>query len=292
MKRTLLVSILVILSSCNKEEIFSPDRYIETENIQLGSYMVLNKEFIYSKKQLASVNFKNGSQLTFEYNSDKTVKRIVSSEKNNTYAVLSYKDKKVSLIQYYEEGNLARENVFSRKDKGVINQIESYVYDGFAAESSLSAMLFSETKSMPETIRKAHKSGGKSLYAVQNITYEKDNIFRVRLSYAQNDNVSLYSTTSYTYDSKKNPYYGLPYAFLQLTGYSKNNVIFSRMYKENDKYKSMVTTENTYTYEKKYPVYCSTRIDSTYAIHFDANNLPDQWQTDSKRLAYEYFYKK
>jgi hypothetical protein len=283
---------LLGLSSCRKDEVFAPDRYVETESRQNGSYMTLSKRFDYSGKQLTSVFLAVGQNtLTFEYNKDKTVKKIMSSDKSSRYAELFYDDKRINRICYYDDGKLARESLFSRKEKtNTINKVESYVYDGFASESILAGLLFSETEFMPEEMRKAHKSGEKSLYAVQNITYEKDNISRVRLSYAENNEIRLHATITYTYDDKKNPYYGLPYALFQLTGYSKNNVTKAILSFENDKAKTMISLNNHYTYEKKYPVYCSTEKNTTYIVAI-VDGKP-QWTTDITHSAIEYTYKK
>jgi hypothetical protein len=287
------------LCTCNKREIFSPSRYIETEKFQSGSNLIeVIKQFTYSKKnQLTSVWIKEGNTtLTFEYNKDKTIKKINSSEMNNTcYAELFYENKLITHIYYYENNRLAREGVFSRKGKkDHINKIENYVYDGFSPKSEhiLSDFLFPETKNMPDIIRKRHKDACKSLYSVQNITYENENISRVRLSFVANGQTNLYSTTSYDYDNKHNPYYGLPYAFMQLTGYSKNNETYARTSLENDKYKTMIIVKSDYIYEKKYPTSKSVVKSETYAVTFDADGLPKDWATDNEYSTYQYTYKK
>jgi hypothetical protein len=293
----IMITVLLI-QGCNKEEIFSPSRYIETERFQSGSSPLETvKQFTYSKKnQLTSVWLKEGNTtLTFEYNKDKTIKRINSSEMNNgCYALLFYDNKLVTHIHYYENNLLARESIFSRKEKGkTINKIENYVYPGFSPKNKgiLSVLLFPNTEKMPDVVLKQHKDGSKSLYSVLNITYEDENISRVRLSYVVDGEISLYSTTSYKYDNKQNPYYGLPYAFLQLTGYSKNNEVHARTSFEKDKYKTMITVESNYSYEKKYPVYKSVTKSETSAISFDANGLPKNWATKNEYHTCQYTYR-
>jgi len=265
----------VLLFSCGKKEIFSPNKYILTESLQSGSANFdIVKRFVYSeKKQLVSVWLKEGNTtLTFEYNEDKTIKKITSSENNGSnYALLSYENKLITQIQYYENNELAQESLFFRKEKkNTINKIEYYIYDGFSAKekSILEDLLFAEVKNIPESVQKSHKSGGKSLYSVQNITYEGDNIFRVRLSYIKNGVEELFSITTYNYDDKKNPYYGLPYAITGLIGYSKNNVTFARITLENDPSKTMITIKNNYSYEKKYPVYNAVEKTIISTINF------------------------
>ncbi len=292
---TIIVPAL-LLSACNKKEIFSPSRYIQTETFQEGSNdYEASMRFTYSENnQLVSVWLKEGNAtLTFESNKDKTISKIISSENNGTdYALLSYEDKLITQIQYYEHNQLARESIFLRKEKkNTINKIENYAYDGFSSEGVLAAMLFADVKTMPESVRKMHKSGGKSLYSVQNISYENENIHRVRLSYVVDNKESLYSTTTYNYDDKKNPYYGLPYAFLKLTGYNKNNETYARTSFENDKYKTMITVESSYSYEKKYPIYRSVIESETYIIAFDSVGGPKEWATDTEYSSYQYTYK-
>jgi hypothetical protein len=255
------------------------------------------KQFTYSKKnQLTSVWIKDGNTtLTFEYNKDKTIKKINSSEMNNScYAELFYDNKLITHIYYYENNSLARESVFSRKEKKkTINKIESYVYDGFSPKRKnvLSDFLFPETKNMPDIVRNKHKAAAKALYSVQDISYENDNISRIRLSFVVNDETTLYSTTSYKYDNKNNPYYGLPYAFMQLTGYSKNNETYARTSLENDKYKTMITIESSYLYEKKYPVDKSVLKSETYVVSFGTDGLPKDWATDNEYSTCQYTYK-
>jgi hypothetical protein len=301
-RKSLYVAIIIaviFLCACNKQEIFSPNRYIETEKYQSASSpLEVIKQFTYSKKnQLTSVWIKDeNTTLSFEYNKDKTIRKINSSEMNNTcYAELFYDNKLITHIYYYENNRMARESVFSRREKKkTINKIENYVYDGFSSkrENVLSNFLFPETKNMPEAVRNKHKDAGKTLYSIQDITYENDNISRVRLSFVVDGQTTLYSTTSYSYDNKNNPYYGLPYAFMQLTGYSKNNETYARTSLENDKYKTMITVESSYLYEKKYPTDKSILKSETYAVSFDVNGLPKDWATDNEYTTYQYTYKK
>ena len=293
----LLAATFLLLFSCKKKEIFSPDKYIETESFQSGtSDPEVIKRFAYSQdNQLTSMWLKEGNTtLTFEYNKDKTISKIISSEnKGATYALLSYKDKLVAEIQYYENNQLALESLFYRKDKkNTINKIENYVYGNFSPEkkSVLADLLFAEGKNMPELKRKSHKSGGKSLYSVLNITYEGDNIYRVRLSYVVDGEASLYSASTYTYDGMKNPYYGLPYVLLELTGYSKNNVTHVTTPIENDPLKTLYSIENSYSYEKKYPVYKSVIETVSYITGKDTSGNP-VFSTFARYSSYQYSYK-
>ena len=295
---TVIVMPFLLLFSCNKKEVFSPNKYIETESFQSGSSSEIVKRFVYSENnQLSSVWLKNengDATLTFEYNKDKTIKKIISSENNGkNYAVLSYENKLITQVQYYENDKLAQESVFSRKEKkNTINKIENYVYDGFSAKkkSVLADLLFADMKIMPESVRKNHKSGGKSLYSVLNITYENDNIFRVRLSYIVDSEVELFAIITYEYDNMKNPYYGLPYPLAELTGYSKNNVTSVMIPIENDPYKTLIIVENNYSYEKKYPVYKSVVESETYITGYDTLKNPI-WNTTYQRSSYNYSYK-
>ena len=291
-----VLTAILLLFSCNKKEVFSPNKYIVSESFQSGSSdFEAIKRFVYSEKnQLVSVWLKeNNTTLTFDYNKDKTINKITSSENNGTnYALLSYDNQLVTQIKYYEKNELAQESLFFRKEKkNTINKIEYYVYDGFSAKekSVLADLLFAEVKTMPESVRKSHKSGRKSLYSVQNITYEGDNIFRVRLSYIKNGAEEPFSITTYNYDDKKNPYYGLPYAFTGLTGYSKNNVTFARTSRENDPLKTMITIENKYSYEKKFPTYNAVTESETYIVGYDTLKNPI-FTTVLRYYSYRYGY--
>jgi hypothetical protein len=260
---------------------------------QEGSNMLLTKEFHYSGKKLVSAYLTQEKiTLTFEYNSDKTIKKITSSD--GDYALLEYADKRITKIQYYEKGILTHENIFYRRDKkNTINKIETYTYNGFSSEGSLLKMLFPESKSVPETLKNKHKNAGRLLYAVRNITCENDNIQRVRLYYViDGKQVEFYATT-YSYDKNKNPYYGLPFAFADLSGYSKNNVsssVLSYEYGKDKEDKKIVTIENSYTYEKKYPTYNTTAEYTTYITGYDEFENPI-FTTNTKNKAMQYTYK-
>ena len=292
----ILITLIFVFCSCNKQEIFSPSQYIETESLsKTKGGMEVVKRFAYLDKQLTSVWLVGDVTLTFEYNSDKTVSRINSSEKNNTYAQLSYENKKITQIQYYEENELAREIVFGRKDGGTtINKVEKYVYDGFLAKSALADMLFPETKSLPQSMLKSHKSSaGKSLYSIENVTYEGDNISRVRWYSVKDGEQTLQTVTSYKYDDKKNPYYGLPYAFLELSGYNKNNItsiVISYESGQDKKDQKILTIENVYFYNKNYPVNNSVTEHTTYIVAYDKDKNPI-FQTDTKSYTVQYGYK-
>ena len=298
-KYCFFVGIVVSLffCSCKKEEIFSPSKYIDAERKSNASnVMEIVKRFTYSEKDLTSVSLLGNITLTFEYNSDKTVSRITTSEKNNTYAQMSYKDKRITQIQYYEDNKLAREIVFGRKDGGTtINKVEKYVYDGFLAKSTLSDLLFPETKSLPEQVLKSHKStDGKSLYSIENVTYEGDNISRVRWFFVYNGQQTLETITTYKYDEKKNPYYGLPYAFLELTGYSKNNVTSSITSYENGRDKEIqkiLTLNHAYAYDKKYPVLDSITERLSYVTGFDTIAGQQIVNIETKGYTIQYGYK-
>ncbi len=291
----IIVMILAcIFCSCKKEEIFSPSRYILTESKQEGSDMRLTKQFNYSGKELTSVYLNQEKiTLTFEYNSDKTVKKITSSD--GSYALMEYDSKRITQIQYYEDGKLTHENKFYRKEKkNTINKIETYTYDGFSSEGILLKMLFPESKSVPDNIRKSHKDTGGKLYAVRNVTYEGDNINRVRTFYvdAKGEQIEYYST-SYDYDKYKNPYYGLPYAFSDLTGYCKNNVsssIMSYEYGKDKEDQKVLTIQNSYSYEKKYPTYNAIAEHTTYIVGYDTLERPI-FNTFTQNKAAQYMYK-
>ena len=273
--------LICILHSCNKQEIFNPSRYILAESKLENSGSKIIKQFNYSDKELISVDLvQEKINLKFEYNKDKTVKKITSSDAS--YALFEYDKKHITQIQYYEGGKLTHENKFYRKEKkNTINKIETYTYDGFSSEGILLKMLFPESKSVPEAFRKMHKSTDGSLYAVRNVTYEGDNIQRVRLYYIANNERVEYSTTTYSYDDKKNPYYGLPYAFLDLTGYNKNNAVTEIISYENHAQNILLfTIRKEYAYEHKYPTTCSITERTTTT----SNN-------DSTKYSLNYLYK-
>lgn len=227
--------------------------------------------FVYGKKGvLDSIRLKGGASFLFEYNKDKTVSKIVSDDSLCVEVIeLSYTDRLVDKIVYSVDGQVCKEITFKRDaettritdieeiyDKefyeGLIYQKKSRLYNTFLGDADAAHEWIQRVPTKDLTVRCTKKvkydPGKKEKYL---------NIAEV-VEYFPNLNQEIVHT--YTYDLETyNPYYGLQYAYADLSGYYVNNV---KKETQTVKTNGMQTKYVEYTYDysglnfinnKKYP---------------------------------------
>jgi len=227
--------------------------------------------FVYGKKGvLDSIRLKGGASFLFEYNKDKTVSKIVSDDSLCVEVIeLSYTDRLVDKIVYSVDGQVRKEITFKRDaettritdieeiyDKefyeGLIYQKKSRLYNTFLGDADQAHEWIQRVPTKDLTVRCTKKvkydPGKKEKYL---------NIAEV-VEYFPNLNQEIVHT--YTYDLETyNPYYGLQYAYADLSGYYVNNV---KKETQTVKTNGMQTKYVEYTYDysglnfinnKKYP---------------------------------------
>lgn len=227
--------------------------------------------FVYGKKGvLDSIRLKGGASFLFEYNKDKTVSKIVSDDSLCVEVIeLSYTDRLVDKMVYSVDGQVRKEITFKRDvettritdieeiyDKefyeGLIYQKKSRLYNTFLGDADAAHEWIQRVPTKDLTVRCTKKvkydPGKKEKYL---------NIAEV-VEYFPNLNQEIVHT--YTYDLETyNPYYGLQYAYADLSGYYVNNV---KKETQTVKTNGMQTKYVEYTYDysglnfinnKKYP---------------------------------------
>lgn len=227
--------------------------------------------FVYGKKGvLDSICLKESTSFLFEYNKDKTVSKIVSDDPLCVEVIeLSYTDRLVDKMVYSVDGQVRKEITFKRDaettritdieeiyDKefyeGLIYQKKSRLYNTFLGDADQAHEWIQRVPTKDLTVRCTKKvkydPGKKEKYL---------NIAEV-VEYFPNLNQEIVHT--YTYDLETyNPYYGLQYAYADLSGYYVNNV---KKETQTVKTNGMQTKYVEYTYDysglnfinnKKYP---------------------------------------
>lgn len=192
--------------------------------------------FVYSKKGvLDSIRLKESTSFLFEYNKDKTVSKIVSDDPLCVEEIeLTYTDCLVDKMVYSVDGQVRKEITFTRDEEttritdieevydkefyeGLIYQKKSRLYNAFLGNADEAHEWIKQVPTKDMTVRCTKKvkydPGAKEKYL---------NISEV-VEYFPNLNQEIRHT--YTYDLETyNPYYGLQYAYADLSGYYVNNV--------------------------------------------------------------------
>lgn len=227
-------TILTTFSSCNKDEdIYQPKQklYKIWELSEVGDP---DQTFFYDKKnliteidvhdQIDSVHY----FFKFTYNKDKTVNTIEHSTLNYTESVqLYYMEKLVNRMTYKMDGSIRMEIVFTRdpETSKITRIVEYYDVDYFASfEDVKNAAIYKRFFGTNEVIESFYKKNGSKsliLHCDRTIVYTGNNITHVTEVYPE---YSSKVTHDYTYDTVSfSPFYGLPYTYKGLAGFSENN---------------------------------------------------------------------
>lgn len=225
---------LILFTACSKDQdIYRPKQklYKIWELSEVGDP---DQTFIYDKKdRIEKIDVFDRQDsvhyyFNFTYNSDKTVATIEHSTPLYVENVkLYYVDKLVNRITYVMDGATRMEVVFQRDEKTTkITQVaEHYDVDYFSGfDKIVNAPLYQRIigeNPMVTTLYKENGTKGLILHCLRKVTYRGDNIINITDQFPE---FSTRVTYDYTYDTLSfNPYYGLPYAYNNLMGYSKNN---------------------------------------------------------------------
>ncbi|MEG1555860.1 MAG: hypothetical protein RR356_03960 [Bacteroidales bacterium] len=234
MKKIFLFSVLIalaanFLTSCKPDdEIYDPKCRI-SKIWYRSDVGAADEVYSYTKKQLSRIDLKDTTYYTFEYNKDQTVSKIVHKGTNYTEAMdMTYTDRLVDKITYTINGAVRLEVTFTREDEKLqkISTIKE-VYDKqffedieFIQKSDLYHSFMGDVEKIEKV---ATENNAKNLVLKCNkvITYTGDNITLIKEEYPD---VNQIITTTLTYDLESyNPFFGLPYSYRDLAGYSVNN---------------------------------------------------------------------
>lgn len=309
MKKTLLIVTAAILLlgmvSCNKQKdgVFNPKQKISavyysyksqeswynSETYTWEDYdpyitpMHKSQEWIWDGKQLQQIRYfssdgtVNGSE-TFTYDGKKLVRaEYKDSEGDVYYTTYEYDGKELATANCYEEGQLYESYAFTYTDKKISDITRTrYDYDKGAAlkpEVRLAALRMVLPKSQIGEMAIAKCEARVKTKAISSditrisLTWTDNNVTRTMWTWSDGET----EIENYTYDTKKNPYYGfMESEYYPEPGYaSENNILtvnngtpYMYEYDKND-----YPTSRTYTYNHSSDTYRS-KSTSTYTYEY------------------------
>ena len=192
--------------------------------------------FVYGKKGvLDSIRLKESTSFHFEYNKDKTVSKIVSDDPLCVEVIeLTYTDRLVDKMVYSVDGQVRKEVTFKRDEETTrITDIEEVYdkefYEGliYQKKSRLYNMFLGDADAAHEWIQQV-PTKDLTVRCTKKVKYEpikKNKYLNIAEVVEYYPNLNQEITHTYTYDLETyNPYYGLQYAYADLSGYYVNNV--------------------------------------------------------------------
>jgi len=278
---------LFLISGCQKEDVYNPKEKIQS----IFDYTISSKSpyisFLYVEEKISKAVFYDQTIFEFEYNEDNQVSAIYSYYGNKPYGYVSitYLDKKLSKVEYYDNSNVVFQKDTFYRNHGEIYGYKSYLaairskdYEPLTQNSKLfqTYMHVQNPKSVKAIT--ADVKSGFVLISQTNVTYTKGNVTQLETVY-QNGFTVL---SNFTYDSEKNPLYGLPFAFMDyinfpsapISSYCKNNFI-SASYCEYYVSPGDVTIENfELVYQKNdYPSQIYSNINFETVLRWQFNYI-------------------
>lgn len=255
--------LVFVASSCQKEGIYNPKKkieritreYIYTDENSSTSEKYVSQIWKWDGNLLNSITFYaadgdvNGTE-TYNYDG----KRLASIDCGyDEKYVFNYDGNKISRIDYFDNNTLESQYVFIH-DGSKISQIDVTFYDNDAKKAVLPTALLNFV--MPGNAEVAREMTAKINQKIDvkadsysyswKIEWNGNNISKMTIDYG----VARY-VNEFSYDSKKNPYFGLfdfevvgPYEFA-----SQNNVITYTETEDDD----ITVTNFYYTYDGSYP---------------------------------------
>ena len=291
MKRTFLIAtaalLLLGITSCNKDQdgVYNPKKkiskiycsydYQDGDESSISAPRYMSEQWEWNGKQLLSRTLfdTDGSidgKYTYTYE-DKRLSRIdytnMSPAAASSYTTFSYDGKELIQADFYYDGRLESTARFTHTD-GKITAIDfsGELKGAIHNSNAMLNMIMPMEIQMSNAYRRLNaKKAMKSDKCRIEMTWTGKNISQMT-SNAEGETL----TYAFTYDDKKNPYYGMGVEWIsalvepeisepELSVYDKNNVLTatytSGLFRETATY--------TYTYKDDYPATCS--IKDTYS---------------------------
>ncbi len=227
--------------------------------------------FLYGKGGvLDSIRLDSTASFVFGYNKDKTVSNIVNAQPDYTEVIeITYTDRLVDKMVYKVDDVVRKEITFTRDEETTrITKIEE-VYDKefyesfmYQKKSKLYNTFLGDADAAHEWIQRV-PTKDLMVHCTKIVTYDPgekkkyENISKIEEFYP---NLNQEIIHTYTYDMETyNPYYGLQYAYADMSGYYVNNVLKEQ---QTVKTNGVQTKYVEYTYDysgenfinkKKYP---------------------------------------
>ncbi|MCQ2271726.1 MAG: hypothetical protein MJZ72_02920 [Bacteroidales bacterium] len=269
MKRILLFAIAVAMvmtfGSCHKEGKYTPSKKISRiyeESSSDGRH--LSQSWNWNKNKLQSINHHNydGSiyfteDFTYKNGRISRIDLRFPDSYSSDYFEITYDGGKLSRITEYYDGRLSNESSFTYKNGKISTMNETYYSKHYKDEamptvkSTFLSLIIPELSDriVENLYRLSNKSG--SDFFTYSFEWKGNNISMIKCSYDEGG-----TETKFTYDNKKNPFYGLlddGSPSLEAVS-SKNNVTsYTDYYYNYDGETSIGTCTYTYTYDGNWP---------------------------------------
>lgn len=246
-----VVSIAFLFTSCNKVE---EDYYFPKERLSSIKSTDYSAVFKYDKKKITQIVM-DDETLTLQYDKNKQISEIDYSLDNEKVLITYNDDKKISECSYYKGSDLIYYEEFVRNGDHIASVRTYGSSDDWkkTCQSKLFKLCF-DSQIVSLMTKNAAKTD-LTLTSETFWTYTGDNL-TLKTTSATYAGITATLRSTYTYDTKNNPYYGLPYPLMQFMAYSFNNPV-----SVNSAFVLGNTTTTTdaqyfsYTYDDKdYPV--------------------------------------
>ena len=259
------ISILLLigifcLSSCQKDGVFNPKKKISKISIQIEGEkeIVVTEVWTWDKDKLMGNGYAK-----FEYDGEQLSKIVLNPY---TYTKCIYKGNKLDKMETYSTygsyNTLVSANIFEYKGSKMSKIIvEDYSPNNKSTEvKTINPLQFvlpqQLSEGIMEHIQMEKDEKGTSSYTIS-LTWNKDNIEKM-VTEKKSNGTLITQTKAYTYDNKKNPFYGLLYP--NPTS-SKNNVIKETSTSSEGK-TQYTESVYSYTYKDNYPIERKTTINT------------------------------
>lgn len=282
MKKTLLIVMGAVLmlgvSSCQKDGVYTPKKkiaavYIETKTTTTPpgsstSTVTTNEkrktqDWTWDGKLLKEIKqYDNEGKIistnTYTYEKKRVVRiENKSSSSVTSYATFEYDGKWLKSSEFYYDGRLRNSYIYTHTDKkitGIEHTSYSYGLDSKAMaeiEAIYAEMVAPIGIMIPEEAKCESAKGQVEQTNTVELKWDGNNI-----AYKTTTNSGSSSTVGYTYDDKKNPYYGMFEAdYFCAPGLASENNLTSST--ESD------AAKISYTYDGDYPVTRTTKYTTT-----------------------------
>lgn len=278
---TVLMGVILFASmtSCTKEGVYNPKKKI------LRIYYSASSDWVNVNKYLAQAwnwddnkvksidHYTSSGNTSYTENFTYDGKRIIRVDdyKNAEYTTYDYDGSHMKTVNYYYRNKLESTMTFTYTS-GKVSQIMVTVYDAKKGERHLASSII---PFFPEKINNAmsafaEKSATKGVVNINyQLTWTDDNVTKV-IGSAEGEMITM----TFTYDAKKNPFYGFLSSSLGEDGfdsyYSKNN---PTRYMETDIEGDNAIYTYTYQYDgDDFPTMCiesESDADFIYTTYYE-----------------------
>ncbi len=284
------VAMLLATVSCTKEGVYNPKEKIaaihqstlySTTSSYSGTSVTeydttpkhMTEKWEWDGKLLSSISYYNYNRttrmsdfsykLTMTYDGKQLVKTAVSNDEYTTY---TYDGSKITKIEEYVEGKLARTYDVTHDGKKIVKIVVTHIEEVDLTKSAEYALgMILPTRSAIDALRKSAKASATVTRTID-LTNDGGNVTKMVMTYGNET-----YTAEYTFDKNKNPFYGC-YVSVGEGGMSflnENNVLTEKTtWAENGSAGESNTDTYTYEYDGKYPISVSTSNTSSYGEYY------------------------